>query len=88
MSTTNAVWTPADVFYVVQSTGPAGEQQHRICYVLYETRRQAEAELIRLKKARPDLHYSVWQSATYVEPHSWLYPVVLADGAVAVSDSR
>jgi hypothetical protein len=85
MSSANPIWTPADVFYVVQSTGLEGEQQHRVCFVLYETRLQAEAELVRLRKARPDLVYSVWHSATYVEPHTWLYPVVLADGNVVIS---
>ena len=86
MSTENIAWTPTDVFYVVQSTGLEGEQQHRVCGVLYETRLQAEAELNRLRKDRPNLRYSVWHSVTYVEPHSWLYPVVLADGAVVTSD--
>jgi hypothetical protein len=85
MSVTNVTWTPADVFYVVQSAGSAGEQQHRVCSVLFETRQQAEAELSRLDKSGSDLQYSVWHSATYVEPHSWLYPVVLANGVVVSS---
>jgi hypothetical protein len=85
MSIANVVWTPTEVFYVVQSAGSAGEQQHRVCSVLFETRQQAETELTRLERADPGLQYSVWHSATYVEPHSWLYPVVLADGAVVSS---
>jgi hypothetical protein len=82
MSIANAVWTPADVFYVVRSEGAPAEQKHRVSSVLFEMRPQAEAELVRLKAQRPDLDYRVWKSTTYVQPRLWLYPVVMADGSV------
>ena len=88
MNTANFVWTPGDVFYVVRSTGLPGNQQHRVSSVLYETRPQAEAELARLRAGWPATHYSVWRGTSYVEPHLWMYPVVLADGVVVSPGGR
>jgi hypothetical protein len=82
MSSTDAAGTPAEVFYVVQSVGLIGDRQHHVSSVLYETRRQAETELARLRSNEPDSTYSVWQSISYTEPHQWVGPVVLANGTV------
>jgi len=88
MKTFSVVTAPADVFYVVQSMGLIGEQQHSVSSVLYETRIQAEAELTRLRAGKADLSYSIWRSTSYVEPHQWLYPVVLADGSIVSLNRR
>jgi hypothetical protein len=82
MSVPVAAATPADVFYVVQSSGVPGQREHDVSSVLYETHAQARTELVRLKAGNPGGDYDVWKSSTYVEPPSWLYCVVLADGTV------
>jgi hypothetical protein len=74
--------TPLDVFYVVESTGIVGERNHRLRSDLYETRPQADVELLRLRRADCAGSYSVWKSATYVEPAEWLHRVVRADGSL------
>ena len=75
--------TPTEVFYVVQSTGvELGERSHRLCSALYETRRQAESELSRLRTAKPLGAYGVWKSATYIEPAEWLHRIVRSDGSL------
>ncbi len=74
---------PTEVFYVVQSTGvDLGERSHRLSSALYQTRRQAETELSRLRTATPHGTYGVWKSATYVEPAEWLHRVVRSDGSL------
>jgi len=73
--------TPAEVFYVVQSTGAPGRREHRVASVLYETRAQAHTELARLSAAHSG-DYSVWKSTTYVEPPQWGHVVMRADGTV------
>jgi hypothetical protein len=73
---------PAEVFYVVQSTGIVGERNHRLSSDLYETRPQAEAELAQRRHADSSGSYSVWKSATYVEPAEWLHRVVRSDGTL------
>jgi hypothetical protein len=73
--------TPAEVFYVVQSTGAPGRREHQVASVLYETRAQAHTELARLSAAHPG-DYSIWKSTTYVEPPQWGYVVMRADGTV------
>jgi hypothetical protein len=73
--------TPAEVFYVVQSTGARGRREHRLASVLYEMRPHAHTELARLSAAHPG-DYAVWKSATYLEPPRWGYAVMRADGAV------
>jgi hypothetical protein len=40
---------PAEVFYVVQSTAVLGERDHPLHSDLYETRPQADLELVRLR---------------------------------------
>lgn len=74
---------PLEVFYVVHTTsGAVGERCHRICPPLYETPHQAEKELRQLRARVPGGIYSVWKSATSIEPADWLYDVVIADGSV------
>jgi len=82
MSVPLAAATPADVFYVVQSSGLPGRREHDVASVLYETRAQAHTELTRLKAGNSVGDYDIWKSSTYIEPPSWLYCVVLADGTV------
>lgn len=82
MSFSAPVMTPVDVFYVVQSTGVSSERTHCLCSALYETRPQAEAQLAELRRADSGGSFSVWESATYVEPAEWLHPVVRADGTL------
>jgi hypothetical protein len=74
--------SPAEVFYVVQSTGIAGERTHCLRSDLYETRPQAQAQLTRLRHQDSGGSYSVWKSATYIEPAEWLHRVVRADGTL------
>lgn len=90
MSDSLATGTPADVFYVVQSSGLPGKREHDVSSVLYETHAQASTELTRLKAGNPDGDYDIWKSSSYIEPPSWLYCVVLADGTVipTVSDAQ
>ena len=73
--------TPAEVFYVVQSTGAPGRRDHHLASALYETRVQAHTELARLSVAHPG-DYSIWKSTTYAEPPRWGCVVVRADGTV------
>lgn len=73
---------PVEVFYVVQSMGDLGERDHRLRSVLYETRPQAEAELVRLKASDAAGNYGVWKSVTYIEPAEWLHRVVRSDGTL------
>lgn len=74
--------SPLEVFYVVQSTGDLGERNHHLRSVLYETKPQAEAELERLRGTDYDGSFSIWKSATYIEPAEWLHRVVRADGSL------
>jgi hypothetical protein len=73
---------PAEVFYVVLSKGTAGERDHYLRSVLYETRPQAETELARMRAADGGGSYDVWKSATYIEPAEWLHRVVRSDGTL------
>ena len=75
---------PLDVFYVVQTTaGLIGQRHHLVCPPLYETRPQAQIELMLLQTASSGGGtYSIWKATTYVEPAEWLYDVVVADGSV------
>jgi hypothetical protein len=82
MTSTTPNPTPLEVFYVVQSTGVPGERNHRLSSALYETRRQAEDELSRVRTAEPAGSYGVWKSATYIEPAEWLHRVVRSDGSL------
>jgi hypothetical protein len=81
MSLSDSVAAPAEVFYVVQSTGARGRREHRLASVLYEMRAHAHTELARLIAAHPG-DYAVWKSATYIEPPQWGYAVMRADGTV------
>jgi hypothetical protein len=81
MSLAGSRATPAEVFYVVHSTGARGHREHRLASVLYETRPHAHTELARLSAAHAG-DYAVWKSATYIEPPQWGYAVMLADGTV------
>jgi hypothetical protein len=80
--------TPADVFYVVQSSGSLGRREHDVSSDLYETHAQAHTELARLQAGNPDGDYDIWKSSTYIEPPAWLYCVVLADGTVIPTASE
>jgi hypothetical protein len=77
-----SVISPLEVFYVVQSSGVAGERNHRLRSDLYETRPQAAAEVARLRHADSGGSYSVWKSATYIEPAEWRHGVVRSDGTL------
>ena len=79
MSLYALIAAPADVFYVVESTGAAGRREHRLSSVLYETRPLARAELVRLSAASPG-DYAVWKGTTHIEPPQWGHAVMLADG--------
>jgi hypothetical protein len=78
---------PADVFYVVQSTGAPGRREHRLSSVLYQTRPQALAELVRLSAAYPG-DYAIWKGTTHVEPPRWGHAVMLSDGKVVPPGAR
>ena len=86
MSLSASSTIPAEVFYVVQSTGMLGRREHRVVSALYETRPQAHNELARLAAARPGA-YSIWNSATYIEPPRWGHPLIRADGTVVAPDA-
>jgi hypothetical protein len=77
---------PAQVFYVVQSTGMLGRREHCLASVLYETRPQAHDELLRLTAVRPAA-YSIWSGATYIEPPRWAHLVIRADGTAVPPDA-
>jgi hypothetical protein len=81
MGLSGSLATPADVFYVVQSTGAPGRRAHRLASLLYETRPHAHAELARLSAAHPG-DYAIWKSTTYVEPPQWGHAVIRADGTL------
>jgi len=81
MSPSATLVTPADVFYVVQSTGAPGRREHRLSSVLYETRPHARAELVRLSAAYPG-DYAIWKGTTHIEPPQWGHAVMLADGTL------
>jgi hypothetical protein len=81
MSLSGSFATPADVFYVVQSTGTTGRREHRLASGLYEMRPHAHTELARLSAARPG-DYAIWKGTTYIEPPQWGHAVMRADGTV------
>ena len=81
MKPSGSLLAPADVFYVVQSSGAPGRREHHVASVLYETRAQAHTEFARLSAAHSG-DYSVWKSTTYVEPPQWGHVVMRADGTV------
>jgi hypothetical protein len=81
MSLYALIAAPADVFYVVQSTGAPGRREHRLSSVLYQTRPHARAELVRLSAANPG-DYAIWKGTTRVEPPQWAHAVMLADGTL------
>ena len=81
-SLSSAAAPPVEVFYVVQSTGVLGERDHRLRSDLYETRPQADFELVHLRRADSGGTYSVWKSVTYIEPAEWLHRVVRSDGTL------
>ena len=80
--------TPTEVFYVVQSTGSLGERNHCLRSALYETRPQAETELVRLRDAESAGQYGVWKSVTYIEPAEWRHRVVRSDGTLILPRLR
>lgn len=88
MSVPLAAAAPADVFYVVHSSGVLGQREHDVSSLLYETHAQAHAELARLTAGNPAGNYDIWKSSTYLEPPGWLYCVVLADGTVIPTMSQ
>ena len=75
---------PLEIYYVVQTTaGVVGKRQHRVRPPLYETRYQAQIELMHLEAASCGSGtFSIWKATTYIEPAEWLYDVVVADGSV------
>jgi hypothetical protein len=73
---------PADVYYVVQSSGKVGRRDHQMVSALYETRPQADAELARLRGEKKGVVLSVWMRTTHVEPAQWLSDVIMADGTI------
>lgn len=83
-STDDCPTAPLEIFYVVRTTaGVIGKRHHRVCPPLYETRHQAQIELVHLQTDGPcGGTYSIWKATTYVEPAEWLYDVVVAEGTV------
>jgi hypothetical protein len=81
MSLSASLTPPADVFYVVQSTGAPGRREHRLSSVLYEARPHARAELVRLSAVHPG-DYAIWKGTTHIEPPQWGHTVILADGTL------
>lgn len=73
---------PLEVFYVVRTTGRHGERDHNVRSILYEKRLHAEVELARLRSSDPSGTYDIWHAATYIEPATWLYDVLLSDGTL------
>lgn len=73
---------PADVYYVVQSSGTARRRDHEVISPLYETRGQADAEVTRLRSGKTKGVLSVWMRTAQEEPAQWLCDVVMADGSV------
>ena len=73
---------PADVYYVVRSSGITGKRDHQVISPLYETRPQAEAELARLRNVKKRGVLSVWMRTAQEEPPQWLSDVIMADGTV------
>jgi len=86
MSLSASPTVPAEVFYVVESTGVLGRREHRLASVLYETRPQAHNELVRLAAGYPGT-YAIWKSATYIEPPRWGHAVIRADGTVVRAEA-
>jgi hypothetical protein len=74
--------TPVDVYFVVQSRGKPGKNDHKVISPLFETRVQAHAELTRLRPERKDKVLTVWKHTTQVQPAQWLADVIMADGSV------
>jgi len=81
MSSSASLPVPAEVFYVVESSGVLGRREHRLASVLFETRSHAHNELTRVTAAHPG-DYAIWKSTTYIEPPQWGYAVIRADGTV------
>jgi hypothetical protein len=80
---------PADVYYVVETSGRIlGEREHSVASALYETTQQAEAELARLVARNDGRTYSVWKGSTYIEPARWAHDVVLEDGTVVRTEEK
>ena len=81
---------PLEVFYVVETTGKViGKRRHRIRSLFYETRPQAQAELLQLQAASACADdYGVWKSTTYIEPAEWLRDVVMKDGTLIRAKPR
>jgi len=73
---------PPDVYYVVESSGKVGRRDHHVISPLYETRSQADEELVRLRAGKKNSVLSVWMRTTYCEPPEWLSDVIMADGTV------
>ena len=75
---------PLEVFYVVQTTGKViGKRHHSVRSLLYETRHQAQAELLQLRAANAGADtYDIWKSTTYIEPAEWMSDVVMDDGTM------
>lgn len=73
---------PPDVYYVVQSSGTVRRRDHEVISPLYETRRQADAELARLRTGKTKGVLSVWMRTAQEEPPQWLSDVIMADGTV------
>ena len=78
----NRLAAPADVYYVVQSSGIAGKHDHEVISPLYQTRPQADAELARLRNLKKKGVLTVWMRTAREEPPQWLSDVIMADGTV------
>ena len=87
VSTAIPLSAPEEVFYVVQTTGQFGRRAHRVSSVLFETRFHASAKLGRLRAENPGREYDIWSSTAYVEPPTWSYPVMLANGTMVLPDA-
>jgi hypothetical protein len=79
---------PVEIFYVVRTRATEGERSHSLCSALYESRPQAQRELVRLQREDAAGDYSVWKSETYIEPAEWMHRVIRTDGTMILPRLR
>lgn len=73
---------PNDVYYVVHSSGTVGKRDHEVTSPLYETRWQADRELVRLRAQTKTGVFSVRMRTSPSVPAEWLSDVIMSDGSV------
>jgi len=81
MSLSASLTTPQTCSTSFRAPAALGRREHRLSSVLYETRPDARAELVRLSAAHPG-DYAIWKGTTHIEPPQWGHTVMLADGTL------